>query len=407
MKLCLVFSTCLLAVLATVSAQSPIQSGDRIAIIGNTFADQLRIHGYLETRLLQHDPSLSVRNLGWAGDTLTRRARPTNFPSEISTLTEHKTDVIIACFGMGESFSGLAGLNEFRQDLNAFIASHRPKKYNGKSEVRLILVSPIACENLDKLTPNHRQRDLELAAYTAAMREVARITHVHFIDLYTPSRTRMSLQESPQLTTNGITLNAYGYWILSEPFFNQLVGGAATSWLIELDGKSLQGQANGVELIVPQRSRTALNFSVTEKAAPAPPPPDGAARSIPLAAQRDSLVVNNLKPGLYRLTVDGKEVAIASHDAWARGVAIDASPAHRKASELRNAINDKNMQFIYSWKALNQVHIVGERRSSPSGRALPAEVAGFKKLARQREKSLPTDFTPKTRKWQLTPVVTP
>ena len=35
-------------------AEPPIRPGDRIAIVGNTFADQLRIHGYLETLLHQH-----------------------------------------------------------------------------------------------------------------------------------------------------------------------------------------------------------------------------------------------------------------------------------------------------------------------------------------------------------------
>ena len=44
------------------TADSSIRPGDRIAIIGNTFADQLRIHGYLET-LLRQRSDLSVRNL--------------------------------------------------------------------------------------------------------------------------------------------------------------------------------------------------------------------------------------------------------------------------------------------------------------------------------------------------------
>ena len=88
------------------TAQSAIRPGDHIAIVGNTFADQLRIHGYLETLLLQYtkDDPVSIRNLGWGGDMLTARDRPTNFPAEQSTLAAHKTDVIIACFGMGESF---------------------------------------------------------------------------------------------------------------------------------------------------------------------------------------------------------------------------------------------------------------------------------------------------------------
>ena len=35
--------------LAEASAGSFIRPGDRVAILGNTYADQLRIHGYLET----------------------------------------------------------------------------------------------------------------------------------------------------------------------------------------------------------------------------------------------------------------------------------------------------------------------------------------------------------------------
>ena len=110
-------------------AQSPIEPGDRIAIVGNTFADQLRIHGYLETLLLNHtrDNPVSIRNLGWGGDMLSARDRPTGFPSEESTLSAHKTDVIIACFGMGESFAGEKGIDEFKGQVQAFIKSHEGK----------------------------------------------------------------------------------------------------------------------------------------------------------------------------------------------------------------------------------------------------------------------------------------
>jgi hypothetical protein len=40
--------------LSGASAKSPTQPGDRVAVVGNTYADQLRIHGYLETLLLHH-----------------------------------------------------------------------------------------------------------------------------------------------------------------------------------------------------------------------------------------------------------------------------------------------------------------------------------------------------------------
>ena len=46
-------------------------------------------------------------------------------------------------------------------------------------------------------------------------------------------------------------------------------------------------------------------------------------------------------------------------------------PSHKAAEVYRQQVNDKNQQFTYSWKALNQVHIVGERRSSASGTLAP------------------------------------
>jgi len=115
------------------------------------------------------------------------------------------------------------------------------------------------------------------------------------------------------------------------------------------------------------------------------------------------MTVKNLQPGKYVLMVDGERVASASHDEWAEGVAIDASPAHRDAESFRAAVNDKNQQFIYSWKALNQVHIVGERRNSPSGRELPAEVIEFKELTDKKDAALSQGIELKTREWRLIP----
>jgi hypothetical protein len=70
----------------------------------------------------------------------------------------------------------------------------------------------------------------------------------------------------------------------------------------------------------------------------------------------------------------------------------------------RKSIYDKNAHFVYSWKALNQVHIVGERRKSPSGRALPAEVIEFNKLTNQKDRALGAGIRLKSRQWQLVPV---
>ncbi|MDP7656226.1 MAG: SGNH/GDSL hydrolase family protein, partial [Roseibacillus sp.] len=183
-----------------------MRPGDHIAIIGNTYADQLRIHGYLETLLLQRTQGnpVSIRNLGWGGDTLSIRERPTSFPTEESALLAHKTDVIVICFGMGESYAGKAGLSDFRSHLERIIATHKGKKYNGESAVRITLVSPIAHEDHGELSRNRRQRNKDLAAYVGAMQQVASAEDVPFVDLYAPTLYLMDDEGSPKLTEQGI-----------------------------------------------------------------------------------------------------------------------------------------------------------------------------------------------------------
>ncbi|MGK0237999.1 MAG: hypothetical protein ACI92G_001463 [Candidatus Pelagisphaera sp.] len=392
---------------AAAHADSPIRPGIRIAIVGNTFADQLRSHGYLETLLLQHwkEEPVSVRNLGWAGDTLSIRDRPTNFPTEESTLKEHQTDVIIACFGMGESFDGDAGVANFETDLKAFIASHSGKQYNGESEVRLILVSPIAYEDLGELTPKVASRNRDLKRYTQAMKIVAAGEGVPFVDLYQPSKALMADSDAVPLTINGIHLSEYGYWAVARILYEGFVENAPGNkkWQLTIDAKAKKGEGDGLRVSKLSSIRRELSFQVTEESSPSLAPPTNRDLPTALAQRRDSMTVKNLQPGKYVLMVDGERVASATHEEWAEGVAIDDSPTHRDAESFRAAVNDKNQQFIYSWKALNQVHIVGERRNSPSGRTLPAEVIAFKKLADQKDEALNRGIELKTREWRLIP----
>ncbi|MEM7384290.1 MAG: dehydrogenase, partial [Verrucomicrobiota bacterium] len=104
------------------------------------------------------------------------------------------------------------------------------------------------------------------------------------------------------------------------------------------------------------------------------------------------------------LTIDQEPVATATAEAWGEGVAIDSSPAHKLAEAYRADVNDKNLQFTYSWKALNQVHIVGERRKSPSGKELPKEIIEFNALAKERDQALRRGMKLRSRNWSLTRV---
>ncbi|HIL72476.1 MAG TPA: hypothetical protein EYG38_21780 [Verrucomicrobia bacterium] len=144
-----------------------------------------------------------------------------------------------------------------------------------------------------------------------------------------------------------------------------------------------------------------LRFTVEEKNWPSCEPPLKGSVHANLAGNRDRLVVENLSPGDYLLTIDGEPVVSADYAQWAEGVAIDSSPAHNALEAYRRDVNDKNLQFTYSWKALNQVHIVGERKKSPSGQALPAEVIEFNRLAKLKDQVLRAGIRLQTREWRL------
>lgn len=191
-----------------------LKANDRVVLIGNTLAERMQYFNHFETQLMTRHPDLqlSVRNLGWSGDTLTLQPRPLNFLDAAAQLTELKADVMLAFFGLNESFDGEAGLPKFEKDLEGYIQTQRQARYNGTSAPRLVLVSPIAHEKLAHLVHvDTVARNRELSRYTEAMRKVAANEKVTFVDLFTPTKELMEKAAgAAPLTINGIHLNEDG-----------------------------------------------------------------------------------------------------------------------------------------------------------------------------------------------------
>ena len=109
-----------LTLVSSARAQSPpleLRKGDHIVFLGNTMAERLQQFNYFETMLMARFPDLDlvVRNLGWSGDTITLQPRPLNFGDAARHLKDQKADVILAFFGLNESFDGEAGLPAFKK----------------------------------------------------------------------------------------------------------------------------------------------------------------------------------------------------------------------------------------------------------------------------------------------------
>jgi glucose/arabinose dehydrogenase/mono/diheme cytochrome c family protein/lysophospholipase L1-like esterase len=212
--------------------------------------------GGLETELhLRYpDSTLFIRNLSDPGDTPGFRPRsgtndPWAFPGaeqfqdEYATnsgsegflekpdqwLTRLKADVVIGFFGFNESFQGEAKLQNFKDELEAWIVHSKAQRYNGKAAPQLALVSPLAFEDLSEIkdVPNGKLENENLQRYTEAMEEVAKKHQIVFVDAFTPSKSWYQDSAEP-LTIDGSQLTEQGYEKLSVLLADKIFGKAST-----------------------------------------------------------------------------------------------------------------------------------------------------------------------------------
>ena len=203
-----------------------LRKGDRIILIGNTFAERMQYFGHFETLLNVRFPELELvfHNLGYSADELTLRPRQAHFNDHGHTLKDEKPDVILAAFGFNESFQGEAGLAKFKKDLESFIKTSTSTKYNGKEPPRLVLFSPIAQEDLrNPHITDGKKNNVDIERYTRAMEELAAKHGVIFVDLFRGTKQLYESSGEP-LTINGIHLSDTGYKRLA-PYMDQALFG--------------------------------------------------------------------------------------------------------------------------------------------------------------------------------------
>ena len=196
-----------------------VESGMSIAFIGNTLLDRSQDFGYLETMIQQAYPGrqLTVRNLAWSADSLHHQPRPANFADTDQHLVFVKADIIFAAYGFNESFAGADGLEAFKTKLTEFVQAAKAKAFNGKKGPQLVLLSPIANENITGVDAAKNNKNIRL--YTHAMRDVAAAQKVGFIDIFSATKKAMQSPKS-DLTFNGCHLNDAGYQLFARSVFD-------------------------------------------------------------------------------------------------------------------------------------------------------------------------------------------
>lgn len=200
------------------------ERGDHVVYIGNTTADRMQHHAWLETYIhaLWPEHELTFRNLGFSGDEIKLRQRADNFGSPDQWLTKCEADVVFCFFGYNESLRGDAGLSQFREDLAEMIGHMRSQKYNGESAPRLVVFSPIAHENLQSPhLPDGSENNVNLMKYTAAMQAVCDQTSTPFVNLFDITQRLYQHADKP-LTMNGIHLLDRGNKVVARAVLSKI-----------------------------------------------------------------------------------------------------------------------------------------------------------------------------------------
>lgn len=355
-------------------AKLALEKGDRVVYVGGVFAERADHFGRLETLIQLRRPELGLtfRSLAWPGDTPSEQPRPLNFGDQIRHLTEQKADVIFLCFGLSESFAGPEGLNDFRTGLEALIKDYQSHQFNGKTAPRLVVVSPIAHENVggDFPDPTAHNRNLEL--YTETMRSIARAHTLPFVDLYHPTLALMNERGGSKLTFNGVHLTDYGDWAVSQLMIDQLFDPA-----VEVEATLDGSNPNAIDFTRLKRTLARSN--------PVPPVPSGARAHDSLLKRFPKIVVTHLPRGEFTLVLDGSPIATAASEAWASGVRVDRGALVDRVERLRLAVADRNQEFYYRWRAVNGEYIYG-RRVDPFGSvSFPPEMKKLDEMVADRD----------------------
>lgn len=207
-----------------------LRSRDTIALVGNTLAERMQHDGTLESLIQASHPQLELkwRNLGFSGDELELRLRSQDFGSPDEWLKKVGATVVFAFFGSNEAYQGEAGLPKFEEQLRRYIQHLQSQSFVEGKPVRVVVVSPIAHEDLDNSSlPDGKSHNRLLEIYTDAMRKIAASEKVPFVDLFHPSAEKYSSDPTPW-TINGIHLNDHGNRQVAQQIFQSLFPKAAS-----------------------------------------------------------------------------------------------------------------------------------------------------------------------------------
>ncbi|QGJ70575.1 Lysophospholipase L1 [Planctomycetales bacterium 10988] len=384
------------------------ENGEKIAFLGGTLIERAQQFGYLETLLVRRfpDKDLSLRNLGWSGDNPQGHARVGFDKPEtgIQEMQEHldlvKPEVVFV------SYRPDAALSEETDDFESF-----EKSLNDlidrleKQEADVVILSPPPVERERLLQPDPQGTNERLEKAVASLQKIAEERELPFVDFFHQLEVNQSWPaEKPLMTSNGLHLNAAGYWQLAM-IFEESLGLTPATWEVAIDLEQQKATTAGTELSELKEAKSGFSFQLKDAFLPTPLAPSAVSaadesprQALPEAYAR-KVIIAGLPAGMYALTVDEQTVAKGTAEDWAGGILVQAGPEFDQAEALRQVIVKKDELFFHQWRPQNWTYLYGFRKHEQGQNA--AEVERFVDLVKEQEAEIAKLRVPQAHQYQL------
>lgn len=383
---------------STVEAAEPFElvDGERIVFVGNTLIERAQRFDYLETRLtaLHPDRRLTFRNLGWSGDTVFGDSRAgfdtatEGYQRLIDQVRGLEPTVIVVGYGNNAAFAGADGLPRFIE------GTVRLWDDLATTGARIVVLSPTPQEDvgIPRTTPKKYNRAARL--YADKLRELADGRGYRFVDQFQLHASSRDMA----WTYNGLHFDALGYWLWSNALCSAL-GHGPIDWSVDVDASGTQHEIAGTKIDHLVATDAGVRFSALDVQLPPAPPPDDRLTLDSTDWSHRRLRVRGLPPGQYSLSIDGQQVARASHKAWAEGVELIAGPEFDQVEQLRQTILKKNELYFHRWRPQNETYLFGFRKHEQGQNAV--EIPQFDPLVAEQESFIAQQCQPVAHVYEL------
>lgn len=377
--------------------------GDRVAWVGGAFVERDQTYGYLETLLTTAMPekNLTFRNLGWSGDTVEGHARAVfgtpsdGFQRLLKDVKEAKPTLILVCYGANEAHAGERGLAAFETNYKKLL-----DQLVQTTEARLALVTPHRQEFVSPDLPDPTVYNSKLPAYVASIKNIAAEKNCALVDLseLVSGSTSQAPSHGESLTDNGIHFTQQGYWKVAPVIAKQL-GISLQTIDVVIDPETKTSQASGASLKDVEVSGDVIRFIATSEHLPLAPSPSAVQPVLPDRVALRITVKGLAKDKTWKVTCDGKEVALSGDSHLEHGALVLASAETEQVEALRKTINWKNELWFHRHRPQNETYLFLFRKHEQGRNA--AEIPQFDPLIEAEEKKIAELAQPKPHVYEI------